>query len=86
MYEGCRQTKEWQEIGLDNLVVSINVSILQLEDPEFVNKLTQILEKTNLAPEFLEIELTERILQIYKIQFQFYKKFVQLLSKYQLMI
>lgn len=76
--------KEWQ--GLDNLVVSINVSILQLEDPEFVNKLTQILEKTKLAPEFLEIELTERILQIYKIQFQFYKKFVQFVSKYQLMI
>ena len=61
LYEGCRQAKEWQDKGLDNLVISINVSVRQLEDPEFAKKLTQILEETKLAPEFLEIELTESV-------------------------
>ena len=61
LYEGCRQAKEWQEKGLNDLIVSINVSVRQLEDPQFVNKLNKILEETKLAPEYLEIELTESV-------------------------
>lgn len=61
LYEGCRQAKQWQEKGLDNLVVSINVSIRQLEDPDFIDKLKKVLEKTRLSPKYLELELTESV-------------------------
>lgn len=61
LYEGCRQAKEWQDKGLDNLVVSINVSIRQLEDFDFMDKLKRVLEETNLDPNYLELELTESV-------------------------
>ncbi|CAM5193860.1 PAS domain S-box-containing protein/diguanylate cyclase (GGDEF)-like protein OS=Ureibacillus acetophenoni OX=614649 GN=SAMN05877842_10654 PE=4 SV=1 [Ureibacillus acetophenoni] len=61
LYEGCRQAKEWQDKGLENLIVSINVSVRQLEDPSFIEKLKRVLEQTKLEPQYLEIELTESI-------------------------
>ncbi|SOC39665.1 sensor domain-containing protein [Ureibacillus acetophenoni] len=62
LFEGCRQAKQWQEKGLENLIVSINVSIRQLEDPHFIDKLKRVLEETKLTPKYLELELTESVL------------------------
>ena len=53
--------KNGKKKGLNDLIVSINVSVRQLEDPQFVSKLNKILEETKLAPEYLEIELTESV-------------------------
>lgn len=61
LFEGCRQAKQWQEKGLNNLIVSINVSIRQLEDPHFIDKLKRVLEETKLSPKYLELELTESV-------------------------
>ena len=57
--EACRQTRRWQEQGFNPMRVSVNISALQLQRQDLAETVAQILEETKLAPEFLELELTE---------------------------
>lgn len=59
--ESCRQTKAWQDAGHAPLTVSVNVSVRQLADTKFMDKLESILNETGLDPKWLEIELTESV-------------------------
>ena len=52
----------WEAAGHENLIVSVNVSAKELEDPEFANAIFELLETNNLAKEKLEIEITESLL------------------------
>lgn len=61
--EACRQNKLWQNQGLPSLKVSVNVSVLQFQNGKFINTVKSILKKTQLPPEFLELEITESIMQ-----------------------
>lgn len=61
--EACRQNKLWQDQGLPSLKVSVNVSVLQFQNGKFINTVKSILRKTQLLPEFLELEITESIMQ-----------------------
>ena len=56
-----QQAARWQQAGLA-LVVSVNVSALEFCQPDFVERLQQILSKYQLSPALLELELTESIL------------------------
>lgn len=58
----CRQNKLWQESGLPYISVSVNVSRVQLKDKNFVDTVRGILKKTQLAPKYLELEITESII------------------------
>ncbi|MFL5560899.1 MAG: putative bifunctional diguanylate cyclase/phosphodiesterase [Gemmatimonadaceae bacterium] len=55
----CRQLREWQEAGLPELRASVNLSVRQLQQPDFVSVVSDILGETRIAPETLELELTE---------------------------
>src|SRR5690554_5071119 len=55
----CAQNKAWQDAGFGPLVVAVNVSARQFRQDSFVQTVAQVLRKTGLAPEYLEIELTE---------------------------
>ena len=57
----CQQAKAWQDEGLPNLVMAVNVSAKQLVLSNFPQTVSEILSQTGLAPEFLELELTESI-------------------------
>ncbi|OMH28031.1 bifunctional diguanylate cyclase/phosphodiesterase [Motiliproteus sp. MSK22-1] len=57
--EACRQTKIWHQQGYDTLRVSVNVSALQLKDRSFYQFTLDTLQKYDLAPVYLELELTE---------------------------
>ena len=57
--EACRQNKSWQEQGFAPMRVGVNISALQLQRQDLAETVVQILEETQLAPEFLELELTE---------------------------
>jgi diguanylate cyclase (GGDEF)-like protein len=59
--EAVRQAAIWQACGMP-VVVSVNVSALQFQQPDFVEKVALTLQEAALAPEFLELELTESIL------------------------
>jgi diguanylate cyclase (GGDEF)-like protein len=55
----CRQAQLWEAQGLPPLRVAINLSGRQFEDPQFYQRLVQILRRFNRKPESLELELTE---------------------------
>ena len=60
--ESCRQTSAWQEKGYPPLILSVNVSVRQLEDLNFIEKVKTILHETGLNPNCLELEITESVL------------------------
>lgn len=59
--ESCRQTMLWQKQGFPNLIISVNVSVRQLEDSNFIDSVIEILKETELDPRCLELEVTESI-------------------------
>lgn len=58
--EACRQAVVWTMH--EGLPMSVNVSRRQLTDPQFVNRVLQIVEETGLHPRALQIEVTETAL------------------------
>nr|WP_285228693.1 EAL domain-containing protein [Planococcus sp. ISL-110] len=60
--EACRQMKEWEKEGRSKVKVSVNVSARQFQDGAFGWKVKQILEKENVDPRYLEIEITESVM------------------------
>ncbi|MBO9609482.1 MAG: EAL domain-containing protein [Paenibacillaceae bacterium] len=55
----CQQNKLWQNAGLRPIVVSVNLSIRQFEQPHLAETIAHILEETGLEPRYLELEITE---------------------------
>lgn len=60
--EACRQAVEWQQAGLPELVVAVNVSAMQFKRGDLEQSVLQALKASGLAPKFLELELTESLL------------------------
>jgi diguanylate cyclase (GGDEF)-like protein/PAS domain S-box-containing protein len=61
--EACWQAKAWRDAGLPPVRVAVNVSARQMNLERLPRIVRQILEDTNLAPDWLEIEITESTLQ-----------------------
>ena len=57
--EGCRQAKEWQDMGLPKRRMAINLSARQFSDKAFLDMVTRVLSDTRLEPSCLELEITE---------------------------
>ncbi|MEA5509602.1 EAL domain-containing protein [Crocosphaera sp. UHCC 0190] len=60
--QACYQNKAWQDLGLPPFTISVNLSPRQLEHPNFVKMVEQILGETKLSPHWLELEITEKLL------------------------
>ena len=62
MGEACRQMHEWQQQFqcTPPLTISVNVSPQHLTEPNFITHVKKILCESNLAPQTLLLELTER--------------------------
>lgn len=56
--EACREAATWKA----PLMIAVNVSTIQLYNPDFVQELHEILLRTGLSPARLEIEITETAL------------------------
>lgn len=54
----CKQNKIWQERGFKT-VVSVNLSAVQFNQPNLIDTIEAVLQKTGLEPHFLEVEITE---------------------------
>lgn len=57
--EACTQCQQWRVQGSEPVSVAVNVSPKQFRDPRFPSLVSMILAETGLAPECLEIEVTE---------------------------
>ncbi len=60
--EACRQAVRWQEAGLPAMIVAVNVSAMQFQRGDLEQSVLTALNQSGLAPEFLELELTESIM------------------------
>jgi diguanylate cyclase len=58
----CQQVCEWQEMGLETVKVSVNVSARQFKSRALLDIVTGVLAETGLAPKWLELEITESML------------------------
>lgn len=55
----CEQTIAWQQQGLTNFTISVNVSSRQLQNSQLVPRLKLLLSELNFDPRYLKLELTE---------------------------
>ena len=60
--EACRQTRRWQEQGLELASIAVNISALEFRHPDFVAGVQAILDETGLSPGCLQLEITESVL------------------------
>ncbi len=62
---GCDQMREWQKQGRANgMTLAVNVSTRQFEGRRLVKSVEQALSRSGLAPECLELEITENVMLI----------------------
>lgn len=59
----CKQNKDWQDAGLPSFRMAVNISAKQFSHGNIAQVVTSALDDAGLAPEFLELELTESIIQ-----------------------
>ena len=56
----CLQLVEWAKlVNTANLIIAVNISIFQLRQQDFVQRVLQIIEETGANPERLKLEITE---------------------------
>ncbi|WP_338448761.1 EAL domain-containing protein [Niallia oryzisoli] len=60
--EACKQNKRWQDAGYPPINISVNLSSKQFSQENLAADVSKILEETGLAPEFLDLEITESMM------------------------
>lgn len=55
----CRLLRDWIDRGLEPVPVSVNLSRVHLQVPDFLDKFKELQERYQIPPRLLEIELTE---------------------------
>lgn len=57
----CKQAKDWLDKGYDFGMIAVNVSVVQLQHPNFLEMVKSSLIENNLPSELLQIEITESV-------------------------
>jgi diguanylate cyclase (GGDEF)-like protein len=55
----CEQARCWQDEGFEPIRIAVNVSGYQIRQSDFVEEVAAALRESRLAPEHLELEITE---------------------------
>ncbi|QLE55631.1 EAL domain-containing response regulator [Nostoc sp. TCL26-01] len=58
----CQQIQTWHKAGVECLTISVNLSAMEFNTPDFIQQITDALKINNLSPHCLEIELTESMI------------------------
>ena len=61
LHTACANNRNWQQSGLPPITVAVNLSDRQFRHPDLVANIRYALQDSGLAPQWLEIELTEDI-------------------------
>ncbi|BHH85200.1 GGDEF/EAL domain-containing response regulator [Desulforhopalus sp. 52FAK] len=59
LLEACKTVVSWNQQGKKNVSMAVNVSPLQIDDPDYVDITRKILETTNVDPSCIKLEITE---------------------------
>ena len=60
--EACRAVSRWQKQTGEPVIMAVNVSPRQFRDPHFVETVSAALQETGLEGQYLELEITERLI------------------------
>ena len=60
--EACRQIKAWHDAGLPRVPVAVNLSAIEFRQRDVVADIARVLHECDLAPQYLEVEITETAL------------------------
>ncbi|WP_241264486.1 EAL domain-containing protein [Marinobacter daepoensis] len=60
--EACKAAYCWQAMTGQEISIAVNVSPRQFRDPGFTDAIMRALNDSNLKPELLELEITERLI------------------------
>jgi len=61
LWTACAQNRAWQLAGLTTIRMAVNISARQFQQQNLVKMVAQVLEETGLAPQYLELEITESV-------------------------
>ncbi len=59
LFHACYQAVKWQAQGHPPISMAVNLSPVQLQQPDVVHLVKRVLRVTGLAPDLLELEITE---------------------------
>ncbi|GIT97876.1 EAL domain-containing protein [Sulfurovum sp. TSL1] len=59
MYTTMKQVSKWHNDGLDPGILALNISMTQLESPNFIYRIQNTMDIYGFKPEWLELEITE---------------------------
>lgn len=59
----CKQNKVWHEAGFSHIHMAVNISVQQLRHKDFIENVKKALNDSKLLPRYLELEITESIMQ-----------------------
>ncbi|GAB7037954.1 hypothetical protein JCM9533A_18040 [Catenuloplanes niger JCM 9533] len=57
--EACAQARRWLDASPDAPFVSVNLAVRQVGDPGLIAEVAEVLERTGLPPDRLQLEITE---------------------------
>ena len=55
------QLKQWNQQGMGNIKVAVNLSAIQFHQPQLPEMVSRILTESGISPDLLELELTEGV-------------------------
>ncbi|WP_235714668.1 EAL domain-containing protein [Neobacillus dielmonensis] len=58
----CKQLKGLLDTGFPPVLVSVNLSLRQFFQPDFIGMVKSVLAETGLSPEYVELEMTESMM------------------------
>ncbi len=57
--EACKRCKYWNDMGQPDYTVNVNLSMIQLQQPDIVDVIRNAIMDTGIIPEHLHLEVTE---------------------------
>ena len=57
----CELIKSFTNLGIEPVPISVNISGVEFDRPDIVTNVAEILKRTRVNPDFIELELTENV-------------------------
>ena len=57
--EACKRCKYWNDMGQPEFSINVNLSVVQLLQPDIVELIAEVIKETGIIPDHLHLEVTE---------------------------
>lgn len=74
----CQQARQWVDAGLPAMRIAVNISPIHFQDPAIVQRVQHVLAETRWAPDNLELEVTEGVVQTSQDNLESFERIKQL--------